>query len=478
MNKKRIASLIVATTFVHGSIAKAEPQQDIKNETLNKKNETQIVKNGKKAIVNVSSYLNVRKSACIQDSVIGYVYSKEEITVNRIDGEWANITYNVDSSISKTGFVAVKYLDLQESTDRLSQNSSQVAPTINKAKGIINSPSKVYVSKSLSEKNSYIGYVYPKEEVTVNFLEGDWVNITYNVDSGGTKTGYIEKKLLGFELTNINSTATVLENSLRVYENKSENSKLKGYVFKNEEVSVNFTEKEWTNITYKVDTGGTKTGYVRTSNLKIYNNNNGNSNNNLVKRGKIINVSSSLRVRSGASTNTSVIGYLYSDAVFDIISKESSWYKISFDTYSTKRIGYVHGDYVKEFYEKQENNILGTRISEYAKRFLGVPYVWGGATPKGFDCSGLVQYAYDEFKVTIGRTTWDQISQGNRIERSNLKPGDLIFFGSKETPNNPTHVGMYIGNNEFIHAPRPGDIVKISNLSSFNMNYIQANRYF
>jgi len=100
------------------------------------------------------------------------------------------------------------------------------------------------------------------------------------------------------------------------------------------------------------------------------------------------------------------------------------------------------------------NDVLG-----YATQFLGTPYLWGGTTPAGFDCSGFTQYVYSHFGVSLGRTTYDQINDGPSISKSDLKPGDLVFFG---TIDNPHHMGIYMGDNYYIHAPRTGDVVKIS----------------
>lgn len=105
----------------------------------------------------------------------------------------------------------------------------------------------------------------------------------------------------------------------------------------------------------------------------------------------------------------------------------------------------------------------GTQVIEYAKRFLGTPYVYGGTSSKGFDCSGFTQYMFREaLGIKLGRTTYDQIKSGPAVSRTDLKPGDLVFFGSW---SNPYHVGIYVGDGKYIHSPRTGDVVKIVSLS-------------
>ena len=111
-------------------------------------------------------------------------------------------------------------------------------------------------------------------------------------------------------------------------------------------------------------------------------------------------------------------------------------------------------------------------VIAYASNFLGTPYLWGGTSPStGFDCSGFTQYVYAHFGITIGRTTYDQINNGYEVSKDQLQAGDLVFFGEN---NNPTHMGMYIGNNTYIHAPKTGDVIKISAMT--RPDFITARR--
>ena len=102
-----------------------------------------------------------------------------------------------------------------------------------------------------------------------------------------------------------------------------------------------------------------------------------------------------------------------------------------------------------------------SNLISYARRFIGVPYVWGGTSPSGFDCSGFTSYVYrNAAGIDIGRTTYSQINAGREVSRSELQPGDLVF-------PHEGHVGIYVGNGQMIHAPQTGDVVKISPVYKF-----------
>ena len=104
---------------------------------------------------------------------------------------------------------------------------------------------------------------------------------------------------------------------------------------------------------------------------------------------------------------------------------------------------------------------IGQQAVTIAKRYLGIKYVYAGASPKkGFDCSGLTMYVYAQLGISLNHFTGDQFHQGYRIQRNQLLPGDLVFFYNQR--GIPGHEGIYIGEGKFIHAPHTGDVVKIS----------------
>ncbi|RPK52536.1 putative endopeptidase precursor [Streptomyces sp. ADI92-24] len=102
----------------------------------------------------------------------------------------------------------------------------------------------------------------------------------------------------------------------------------------------------------------------------------------------------------------------------------------------------------------------GAAALQAASTQQGKPYVSGGTGPNSFDCSGLTQWAYHQAGVEITRTTYTQINQGTQIGRSQLKPGDLVFF------SNTSHVALYAGNNTVLHAPKPGAVVRFESMNT------------
>jgi hypothetical protein len=111
--------------------------------------------------------------------------------------------------------------------------------------------------------------------------------------------------------------------------------------------------------------------------------------------------------------------------------------------------------------------VNGSDIANFAKQFIGTPYKWGGTNLKsGVDCSGLVTQVYANFGLALPRTTYDMIGVGAGVKMNNLQAGDIIFFDTDRSTGGPDHVGIYLGDGKFIHAPRPGKGVEIDDLKS------------
>ena len=120
----------------------------------------------------------------------------------------------------------------------------------------------------------------------------------------------------------------------------------------------------------------------------------------------------------------------------------------------------------------------GEKIVGIAATLLGTPYRFGGDSPKrGFDCSGLVFYSFEQVGVKVPRTAADQRKAAERVQRANLEPGDLVFFRSSK--GRVDHVGIYAGDGRFIHAPNSGKVVSYAYLDDpyYRSHYVSAGRF-
>ena len=191
-----------------------------------------------------------------------------------------------------------------------------------------------------------------------------------------------------------------------------------------------------------------------------------------------------LNIRSGPGTDYDVVYPLNDGSVVNIVGIDNGWYKI---TTSGGLSGYVSSDYMVTCKDSAgsrgdstavaASSGLGQQVVDYAKQYLGTPYVYGGNGPSSFDCSGYTSYVYRHFGYTLNRTASGQLSNGVSVSKSELQPGDLVFFkdgGSKPV----SHVGIYIGGGQFIHASTSTYEVRINDLTSgyYNNVYVYARR--
>ena len=187
----------------------------------------------------------------------------------------------------------------------------------------------------------------------------------------------------------------------------------------------------------------------------------------------------SLNMRKGAGTSYSVITKLSKGTVVDVLESASNgWKKIKT---SNGTIGWVSGSYLANGVVEQTSTPSTNKVQaviDLAHKQLGKPYVWGAEGPNSFDCSGLIYYVYKNAAgITLPRTSSAQYSAGVAVSRSNLKAGDLIFSSTDGT-GNITHVAIYVGDGQMIHAPRNGkNVEKVSiNNSYWNKAYVGARR--
>lgn len=194
-----------------------------------------------------------------------------------------------------------------------------------------------------------------------------------------------------------------------------------------------------------------------------------------------------LNMRATPDAGGEIVAMIEQGEYVSVTGFENGWYKVSYDDFT----GYMSGDYLSLVAEKPQPKPTassgsssssssasslpsgqsagagygsGSTIADYALSFCGVPYVYGGASPSGFDCSGFTMYVYDHFGYSLPHGATSQLNYGSAVSMSNMVPGDLVFFfDSNYASSGASHVGIYIGGGQFVHASSgPGYCVKVS----------------
>ena len=190
----------------------------------------------------------------------------------------------------------------------------------------------------------------------------------------------------------------------------------------------------------------------------------------------------SVNLRDTPSTDGALLATLTTGETAYIIGLNCGWYKVQYEG----QTGYIRSDLLALTEPPRWNSqnyvgeapvveTVGEQIVNYAYNFLGTPYVWGGSSPSGFDCSGFTQYVFKQMGYSIKRTAAQQLTCGYAV--SDLQLGDLVFFENTYTTGaDASHVGIYVGNNQFIHAASGG--VKVTDLSDdyYAARYVGARR--
>ncbi len=278
--------------------------------------------------------------------------------------------------------------------------------------------------------------------------------------------------------------------ALRLREKATTSSSTIGTAYRDDYVVVLASEGDWYKVIYNL-----RVGYMHSDYLTIKEREN-------VELGYGEINCSRVNMRGKPNTSSTIIDQLSGGEEAYIIGFNCGWYKVKYDG----QTGYIRSDLLDLTEIPYENTgssnspkyfkggdpigggnsggsgnsgstTAGQVIVDKAKQYLGVPYVWGGSSPSGFDCSGFTQYVMRACGYSINRTATAQLSNGTSVSYSNLQPGDLVFFERTYNTDAPaSHVGIYVGGGEFIHAGSYG--VTISSLSSdyYASRYVGARR--
>lgn len=497
MNRRKIFGLIVATSVVSGSLI-FSGQAASAAETSG-------------TVTGVTSNLRVRSGASLSASVVGYINNGTNVTIKGLQSGFYVISFNGGDAFVSQEYISTSSGAVATQPSSSSSNSGQV----------VNVSTSLNIRSQGSTSSSIVGTLSNGQTFDIISKSGDWYNIKYGQITGFVNAAYVKEvgsastQAVPAAPTQTSATTgssssgvvTNVSTNLRVRQSASTSSSVIGYLLNNEGVTITGENGGFYAISYQGSTGYVSKDYVTKSgsapaqpasnsnivNLNTTTTSSGN------QQGQVTNVSSSLRVRSGASTSASVIGSLTNGASVTVTGKSGSWYQISYNGGT----GFVSADYITVG-QASSTNIVNTSAStptstakyetvlNAMKANLGAPYVWGGSGEylttsslarlksifssaaasgeysrdesyvnkgyRAFDCSGLMQWGFKQAGITIGRTTWDQIGNGTEVPLNSIKPGDLLFYGTLQ------HVGMYIGNGQWIEAPNKNADVRISSV--------------
>ena len=208
----------------------------------------------------------------------------------------------------------------------------------------------------------------------------------------------------------------------------------------------------------------------------------------------------SINVRQGPDTAYEVVAILELNDKVNVVAENGEWYKVEFNDetgYIAKRLlddkeqtvtsrGAEERTAEEQTMQNTNTNNTttvpssrGEEIVEFAKQYLGCPYVYGGSGPSSFDCSGFTMFVFNNFGINMNHSAQAQSRLGESVSKEDLQPGDLVFFLDYETMDEIGHVGIYVGDGNFIHASSgTGYCVKISTLlsGSYDRRYDSARR--
>jgi cell wall-associated NlpC family hydrolase len=238
------------------------------------------------------------------------------------------------------------------------------------------------------------------------------------------------------------------------------------------EVLIHGQENSWYKVSYQGNIG-----YMYAEYLEPRANGEG-------KYGYAVVTGSFVRIRSIPSTEGIILGTLSEGLNVKVLGVKDGWYKVQYGNV----VGFMNPEYlepIKMIEQPKTSNNTGSKtgssgssttkpsgpsstaqkIVSTAKQYIGIRYVYGGSSPStGFDCSGLVTYVFKQYGITFKQRTRLYLDGAN-VSYNNLMPGDLVFFDSNRN-GTIGHVGIYVGNGSFIHAPRPGAKVRIESMTS------------
>ena len=399
--------------------------------------------------------LNLRSEASTDSSIVKLLNQGEELDVISDEGDWLRV-----SSDGTEGYVSKDYVQVNEET----VNTTPETPT--------ETPTQTPTTENPSETGTTtVVTSRVNQDTQIRILPLINSNVLENISSGATVT----------IITSTNKWTFV------------ETDTISGWVLNS------VLEENTTSTSDNQTTGNTDNGNTNNTSSSENNDTTNQSSDTMYDTAvtKYIN-GSSVYIRNEPSTDASIVISLIRNTDVTVTGENGDWYKVKYGDFE----GYIFKELLSDEQTEQTNrhmpleettnlqenveqtsnsneSSLGQEIVEYAKQYLGYPYVYGGAGSSSFDCSGFTMYVYKNFGYSLSHSARAQSKMGTYVEKENLQPGDLVFFLDYETMDDIGHCGIYIGDGNFIHASSgTGYCVKISTLlsGSYDRRYATARR--
>ena len=443
-----------AAAASEAAAAEAKHQQDIENVVNSYSN---------LGIVKVSGYLNIRKEPHTGAHVVGTLPDGSACEIQEDLGDW----YHINSG-GIDGYISSEYVLTGE-------GAREEAMGLVMDRAVILTDN-LNIREEPSTDSNVVGQCLEGERYEILGEENGW----YQIPDGYISTEYAERRFCLNEGRKLELRAMVLNyydkpgvsnvtSYLNIRSGPSENDEVIAMLPSYAGCEILEELDGWYRISSGNITGYVKSDYILTGDAARYA---------AMDHAELMAVVSTdgLRVRTEPSTDAKIWTQISSNERYRVVDQLDGWVQIEFDEGSDSEEGeeltaaYVASEYVDvryalaeaiEISPSQENASLRSRIVNYAMQFLGNPYVWGGTSlTNGADCSGFTMSVMAHFGISLPHYSGSQAQQGTRINSSQMRPGDLIFYANSGGTIN--HVAMYIGNGQIIHAASRRSGIKLS----------------
>ena len=417
----------------------------------------------------VGSSVNLRTGAGTNTAVITSLNKGTSMSVTGVSGEWYQVSYN-----GTTGYINSAYVGLSGAAAPAPAQggTTPASGTAGTVKG-----NSVRMRSGAGTSYSILGTYNNGTALTIVGTENGWSKVTIGNVTGYIRSDYVAAGAAPANPGTASGTGYINGTGVRMRAGASTTSQILGTYNTGTAMTITGSSGNWYAVSYNGRNGYVSKDYMTTTQPSSGSTTPASGTAGSVKGNYV-------RLRSGAGTNYSILGTYNNGTPLTITGTSGSWYAVTINGKS----GYMSSTYVAVGSKPataetvtsaagSTGSATGAAIVETAKKYLGCPYVYGGMSPSGFDCSGFVNYVYKIHGYSMYRVAKDiYYNNGTYVDKANLQPGDLLFFSNSS--ESIGHVGIYIGGNQMIHASTSQTGVIISDLGSnyYLQHYVGAKR--